>query len=126
MDYQRSKIYIIGDGDDIRLQLERYLFENEIVDLNAFSNSLNDAITRIKQKVISDLKAEIILAGGDDIIIQVDKNLYDQKYFLKVIDYFKEHTGCTMSFGVGKTIEIAYLNLMKAKAKGKANIVAEK
>lgn len=119
----QNDLFVIADGDNIRYKIESYIFENQLEELTAFSNSLIEAVDGIKEIVVHQMGATLIMAGGDDFCFVWDKNEYDKKQLKQIMEYFQAHTGCTISFGVGENIEAAYLNLMKAKAKGKSQIV---
>ena len=123
MNNGKKILFLIGDGDNIRHTVESYLFRHQFEELNKFSEVLSKAILNIKEMIIADMEAKVILAGGDDILFTIHKGTYDKEQVINIMKYFQSHTGCTMSFGVGENIESAYLNLMKAKATGKAKII---
>jgi len=123
MQTQEAKVFIFGDGDDIRHKVENYLFSADIASLSSFSQKLTATLNNIRKMLIEKFDAEIIVAGGDDIIFALEQENYKEQVIVKVQDYFNKQLGCTISFGIGENIENAYLNLLKAKAAGKNKIV---
>ena len=110
-----NKIFVLGDGNQIRVKIESHLFKNELKKVKEVSENITVAINQLKKIAIRDLEAEIIMAGGDDLLIRVHKEKYDKRVLLKMSSTFQELTECSFSFGVGDTIEIAHSNLNKAK-----------
>jgi len=111
--------YVLGDGDKIREKTEFYLLNYELEALSNFSQNLTIAINEISEFAISTMGARIILAGGDDILFYVPREKYQNELLQKLQQVFLSKTGVTISFGVGKTIEAAYINLRKAKSSKK-------
>ena len=118
-------IYVLGDGDKVRDIIENHLFSGNLDSLTRTSESLIEAILDIKNHAITTMKAEIIMAGGDDFFFRVVFDLYSKNHLIRMSDTFRDKTGIGFSFGVGTTIDSAYLNLRKAKASGSGNIVEE-
>lgn len=116
-------IFCMGDGDDVRNKIELLLFSGELKALKEFSERLSEAISNIEKLSKSKLDATIILSGGDDIIFSIKKNTYAKSEFENLSSLFFSMTGTTISFGIGNTIELAYLNLRRAKISGKGKIV---
>jgi GTP cyclohydrolase III len=126
MDNQTTDyVYVFGDGDSIRMHVEKYLFEGNIKALMELSSNLAEAINELKNFAISDMDAVVIIAGGDDLLLQVKKSNYHKSRAQKLIEHFKNKTGCTMSMGIGATIDTAYLNLRRAKTFSDRKIVEE-
>ena len=117
-------LYVLGDGDKIRERVEHYLLSDEIEPLTKLSQAVTDAINAMKSSAISVMDAKIIMAGGDDILFRVDTKKYKQTHLQNFSEAFFRAVGCTFSFGVGKTIEDAYINLRRAKSSGSVRIVA--
>lgn len=123
MTIRENSIFVFGDGDNIRHRVESLLFDNRLTELREFSNKLKTTILDIERMVVEKLNASVIVAGGDDIIFVVDAKNYDMKYLEGLMLYFQSATGCTLSLGIGLNLEMAYLNLMRAKATGKARLI---
>lgn len=115
-----KKVFVLGDGNQIRVKIESHLFKNELRKVKEISENIISAINQLKNIAIKDLDAEIIIAGGDDLLITVNKRKYDRNVLKKMSRTFQELTECSFAFGVGETIEIAHSNLNKAKIYNKA------
>lgn len=122
---KNQSIFVLGDGDNIRETIESLLFSKNFKKLSAVSEQFTEAIKSIKSMAISNMAAEVIMAGGDDVLFILDKKNYARRNIEHLAEFFKTQTGNTMSFGVGETIETAYLNLRKAKASGNNTVIDE-
>jgi hypothetical protein len=118
-------VYVLGDGDNIRERIEYYLLGGEIEALAKLSQLLIATINAMGTQAIEMMKAEVLIAGGDDIFFRVDPVVYKLEIVKQLAAYFQAETECTFSFGVGRTIEVAYLGLRRAKAMGKGRIVED-
>lgn len=118
-------IYVLGDGDKIRERVEYFLLSGEFEALADLSQGVTESINAIKSLAVSEMRAEVIMAGGDDILFRVEKTNYQEKQIRQLADFFRERTGNSFSFGVGTTVESAYINLRRAKSSGSGRIVAE-
>ncbi len=117
--------YVLGDGNHIRERVEFYLLNHELESLSNFSQSITTAINEIKELAISTMNAQVILAGGDDILLSVPREKYRKELIQKLQQAFFTTTGITISFGVGNTVEAAYINLRRAKTNKGDKIVEE-
>jgi hypothetical protein len=115
--------YILGDGDKIRDKVEFYLFDQQFDNLKNFSKKLSTAIEKMSSVANEIMDAEIIVAGGDDVLFVIKKDRYKKEILFQLAEDFKLYTGSSLSFGVGTTIEQAYLNLRKAKSMGGGLII---
>lgn len=68
--------------------------------------------------MIQRLSAQVVMAGGDDLLLTVPAGTFDVDILEGLSRDFADETGCTISFGVGTTVEEAYLRLRMAKASG--------
>lgn len=118
-------IYALGDGNHIRENVEFYLLNHDLESLSKFSQNLTTAINELKELAISSMNAQVILAGGDDILLSVPREKYRKELIQKLQEAFLATTGITISFGVGNTIEEAYINLRRAKTRKDDKIVEE-
>lgn len=117
--------YVLGDGNHIRENVEFYLLNHDLESLSKFSQSLTTAINELKEIAIFSMNAQVILAGGDDILLSVPREKYRKELIQKLQQVFLATTGITISFGVGNTIEAAYINLRRAKTNRGDRIVEE-
>jgi hypothetical protein len=118
-------LYVLGDGNHIRENVELYLLNHDLESLTKFSQNLTIAINEIKEIAISTMDARVILAGGDDILFYVPRDQYRKEFIQQIQQVFHNITGVTISFGVGKTIEAVYINLRRAKTNKNDKIVEE-
>ena len=117
--------YVLGDGDKVRERVEFYLLNYDLESLSNFSQNLTIAINEIKEVAISTMSARVILAGGDDILLYVSREKYRTELIQKLQQVFQTITGVTISFGVGKSVEAAYINLRRAKTNKDTRLVEE-
>jgi spermidine/putrescine-binding protein len=117
-----STLYILGDADRVRQRVERALLSGDLVQLGTFSAALTAAIACIAERMIQHLSAQVIMAGGDDLLLTVPAGTFDVDILEGLSRDFADETGCTISFGVGTTVEEAYLHLRMAKASGGGTI----
>lgn len=113
-----STLYILGDADRVRQRVERALLSGDLVELGTFSAALTAAIALIAERMIQRLSAQVLMAGGDDLLLTVPAGTFDVDILEGLSRDFADETGCTISFGVGTTVEEAYLHLRMAKASG--------
>lgn len=115
-------IYAFFDGDNIGDTLEILLMENKVAEAQNFSNNIKVAFTEIKAKLKSSPDVEIIIAGGDDLLIKYNPALHDKSLLEEVSAIFKARTNHSMSCGVGEDIPQSVQNLYLAKLYGKNRI----
>lgn len=122
----RKSVYIFGDVDRVREQFDRHLFSGDIAALQSFSTGLTSAISDLACSIKSAFGGDIIVAGGDELIILLSsKSRYNSNDLLIFTSNFMTATGCKISFGVSDSLERAYLNLRKAKAAGGGVIIQD-
>ena len=113
-----NTLYILGDADKVRERVEAALFAHDLPGLTAFSATMTKSISNIVYRMRDQFSATVIMSGGDDILFTASADNFDAKVLQKIVDDFCMETGCTISFGVGSTLEESYLNLRRAKATG--------
>lgn len=116
-------LYIFGDGDRVRERLEGLLLSQDLEALGTLSSKLSNGIRLLGDELSKRMGAEILMAGGDDILIRVPFAMYDRNVLAELVKIYREHTGLSMSFGVGSTVEEAYLNLRRAKSSTTEKII---
>lgn len=122
METQRKFTYLLGDGDNIREQIEAFMLAGDLDSLGSLSRKLSEAIILISSELKQKMNAEIVVSAGDDILARVSPESYDRKKLEELTALYKQYTGSSISFGVGSTIESAYLNLRRAKSSRAAKI----
>lgn len=111
-------LYILGDADRVRQRVERALFAGDLPELSEFSASLTAAVALIARRMVERLSALVVMAGGDDLLLTVHASDFNLEILEGLARDFADATGCTISFGVGTTVQEAYLHLRRAKAFG--------
>lgn len=123
MNEQIDIVFIFGDGDRVRERIEAFLFDNQLEALSSLSNSLKAAIELLARLFIQDMAADIVMAAGDDLLVRVPADKYSRPALEKLAEIYKTRTDTPISFGVGPTVERAYLNLRRAKVSAREKIV---
>jgi len=119
-----NAVYVHLDGDGIGDRLELLLIDGDIVGARSFSKSVSDTIAEVCASIEAVDGAQIVLAGGDDIIASIPSKSWDLKKIEEIRMRFVNKTGCTLSCGVGTSIQTALNNLRRAKLSGKNRIVS--
>ena len=119
----KKTLIILGDGDHVREVVERLLLAQDFEKLALFSRSLSGAIQSLAERARALLDAEVFVAGGDDLVLRIREELYQRRTLDEMADFFFESTGGTISFGVGRGSDSAFVNLRRAKAQGGGAIV---
>lgn len=116
-------MFIYFDGDDIGNHLELLLLDGKLEMANKFSQKVITAMSELQKslKQISDVK--IHLCGGDDLIGEFSKSVISVEDIELLRKKFESQSGVTISAGIGQTIEIALMNLRRAKLSGKNLLV---
>ena len=115
--------YLYADADGIRTKVERLLFNERLEELRDFSSRLSAAITDTAASLTHQFLGDIIVAGGDDILLKFAPARYKRATVAKAIEAFGVATGCTLSVGVGTSVPQAYLNLRRAKSEGEGMLI---
>lgn len=116
-------MYAYFDGDNIGDSIELLLLNDNVKEATELSAKLNNAICQLKDELSNKLDIEIILYGGDDLLIKYN----DVSNHLNIIqiartNYF-DCCGHYISCGCGNTLNIAMENLRKAKLMGRNHFV---
>ncbi|PYP86598.1 MAG: hypothetical protein DMF61_13030 [Blastocatellia bacterium AA13] len=115
------------DGDNIGNTLDNLFNSGRIDDAKHLSESIKRAIFQIETLVRATDGAELIIAGGDDVLVKFDSEKSGPEYLQAISDLFTKYTGLSMSCGVGNNLNQAIGNLMLAKQnKGTTKYPTEK
>lgn len=117
--------YVLGDGDKIRERIEGSLLNGDLEAAAVLSTQLTEAVLRMRDAAITQMGADIIIAGGDDLLFTVEVKNYKREHIDSLAKSFHDLTGGTCSFGVGRSFEKAYLNLRRAKASRPGSVIEE-
>ncbi len=112
------------DGDNVGNTLQILLLENKISQAQILSENINKTITEI-DCFLKD-KGEILIIGGDDILVKFESNDNLMNTVEQVRQMFMMATGLTMSCGIGEDIKTAIYHLSVAKLYGKNQITFSK
>jgi len=119
-----EQLFGLGDGDRIRSLMDRALLDGDLEHVRALSEKLTFAINQLANLIREIRGWHLVFAGGDDICFTIDRSAYRHDHIQNLMRCFNQITGGTMSFGVGPTMESAYLNLSRAKSRGPGVLVA--
>lgn len=119
----RTRLYIFGDVDRVREQIDRQLLAGNVQEAAILSQKLTSGIANLARVAKKLLAAEVIMAGGDEVLLRVLCTEYSRHTLKSIAQAFNEETGCTISFGVHEDVALAYLNLRRAKANGGNTVV---
>jgi minimal CRISPR polymerase domain len=111
----RTVQYAFFDGDNIGNTIENLLNNGRIREATYLSESIKLAIFQIELFINSTNDVKLIIAGGDDVLIEYNTEKYNYTFLEKVSKIFNKHTGLSMSCGVGENISEAISNLASAK-----------
>lgn len=111
-----THIYLLGDADRVRDGIDQRLLRGQLEELRSFSSALTSALAVLVEAFRKEMQAEVIMAGGDDVLLRVLATSYSVERHLELSKQFFESTGCRISFGVSEDIQTAYLNLRRAKS----------
>ena len=118
-----DRLYIYFDGDDIGNHLELLLLDGKLKEAKLFSESIHRSFEKISKVLLSLNGACLVFSGGDDVVCMCDKTAWDANLSNKFQKEFQKATGCSLSGGVGTSIQEALMNLRRAKLSGKNRII---
>jgi hypothetical protein len=116
-------LFIFGDGDRVHERIEGLLFSNELEALSNFSKNLSNAILLLAEMFTETMGAQVLMSAGDDLLVRLPIANYSRHKLEKIANTYRDQIGSPISFGVGPSIESAYLNLRRAKSSTAQKIV---
>jgi hypothetical protein len=119
----RGRIYVIADGDRVGAKIEALILSGREAALKAQSELLSLEIHKAATQARESLKAEILVAAGDDLVLTFSAEHYQRSHLVVIQKRFFESTGCTLSIGVGRTLEASFLAWREAKCTGDGSLV---
>lgn len=117
-------IFAHFDGDDIGPGLELLLLDDLIDEARAYSAGVNKGLATLLDMVNSDPRADVIIAGGDDLVVFWPQESIELEQIEKMRHAFYMESGRTISVGAGSSLSEASANLRRAKLMGKDKVVA--
>lgn len=115
-------LYAFFDGDNIGDTLEILLTENKVQEARHFSRNVKDAFVEIEKRLREESDVEIVICGGDDLLIKYDSRVHNKRLLEDIMTIFEDITNHSMSCGVGENTAQAVRNLYLAKLYGKNRI----
>jgi len=115
-------LFILGDADNVGKKIQGLILSGDLEGLRALSSSLTMCIAEIADIARTELRADVVFYGGDELLARVDPDDFSEAKLLGFMRYFKERTLVTISFGVGWSTEEAFINLARAKATGEGSL----
>ncbi len=117
-----TSVYVFADCDGVRRHIDGLLLSAKLEEVREFSSRLDAALKKCGENAKSLLAADVIVAGGDDLLLMIPAEKYIFDLLEKVIRTLERDAGLPVSVGIGPTIEVAYINLARAKAKGAGRV----
>jgi len=113
------EVYIAVDGDDIGNHIEYLMLSNKRDALMEFSLKYKEGMDWFIRKIVESMRATIILAGGDNVLLSSNNEMFSVSRLEELRSEFQKRVGHTLSIGIGDSIRRAYLALKLAKTSGK-------
>jgi hypothetical protein len=117
------QLFVLGDGDRVQSMIDNALLGGDLGRVQTLSANLTSAMKDLAAIVQTTNGWHLVFSGGDDICITVESSAYREEFIRELMRLFNNQTGGSMSFGVGESIESAYINLRRAKARGAGVLV---
>lgn len=115
--------FIRLDADNIGDKIEFALLSGKVNDAQDIHNSVQIAMREIRQTVDTFPSWKVLMNGCDDLLFQITGSDSFEAKILSIKSKFQSSTGCSLSIGIGDSLQEALLNLRIAKLKGKDTIV---
>ncbi|MEL7120328.1 MAG: mCpol domain-containing protein [Bacteroidota bacterium] len=118
-------MYAFFDGDGIGNKIEILFRDGKIEQAKEFSESLKMAMQIIEKELSKNPKYEIIIIGGDDLLIK-KKGRFSKSELEEIRELFKNNNseGATFSCGIGSTVSESIDSLGLAKLYGRNRIIS--
>jgi hypothetical protein len=116
--------FLFLDGDGIGDLIELLLLDGKLAEARSASERINSAMVKLRNSLESTSGVRIELFGGDDLIAVAtteEPSLTQLEHFRNT---FRANCGCTISAGVGASIQEALSNLRRAKISGKNQLIS--
>ncbi|AFY38652.1 hypothetical protein Lepto7376_2369 [[Leptolyngbya] sp. PCC 7376] len=116
-------MFISIDGDDVGRNLELYILDEQIGDLEIFAKKLKTRFEWLANNLSCLLEAQVHLLGGDSILASCPLNPKVFQILEELRIEFQKQGLPSISIGTGNTAREAYLALKYAKLRGKNRLV---
>lgn len=114
--------YAFFDGDNVGNSIEILLRESRIAEATDLSFKIKVAFSEIVSKLETLENVEIVIAAGDDLLIEYHAKSSDNELLEEIRGKFQKITGLSLSCGIGDTVPQSVQNLYLAKLYGKNQI----
>ncbi len=122
MDNTQKIKFAFFDGDNVGVAIEKMLTIGDISKAQKLSTAIKEALGLMENEIKKYNSVEIIIIGGDDLLIKfIDTDIH-QQLIKNLIQIFETTTSLSMSCGIGDSINEAIYNLHLAKLFGKAQV----
>ena len=118
----KQSLFLLGDADDVRKKVQGFLLSGNLDALKNLSSALSRHVAELGSLIGDTFTADIVFCGGDELLACVDSENFDEGRLRELMARFKEKTGVTISFGVGRSAEEAFINLSRAKSAGPGSL----
>ena len=107
--------YAFFDGDKVGNSIRSLLLSDRLEEAESLSKKIKQAILKIERNLTNQHGMRVVIAGGDDVLVEYDPEICNQSTIELVPTVFKEETGISMSFGIGNSIDESLEKLDMAK-----------
>jgi hypothetical protein len=115
--------FLACDGDATGSHVAKLVFQGKIKEAHKMSQIINVAGNAVVHHLEVEHGAEAIIQGGDDILVKIPSDRWQDSIVDHIRDLFHEYTGFTLSAGLGDTPQEAVKSLVIAKDTGKDRAV---
>lgn len=110
--------FVLVDGDEVGEKIDLLVLRTDLAGLTAFTRSLDAAVQRIAE-ICRELRGEVYMAGGDNVLARVDDiDRFLGRFLSATVDF-----PCTFSVGIGSDARQAHNALQVAKAFASGTVV---
>ncbi len=102
--------------------MEILLIEERLEEAMQFSTKLKEAIDLLCQVLAAREGVDVLIAGGDDLLIRFDNTLHGIELLNEIRETYSSRTGVRLSCGTGVSVIESVNNLRLAKLYGKNQI----
>lgn len=118
----KQDLFLLGDADDVRKKIQGLLLSGDLETLKAVSAAMSRYIAELGASIEDAFAADLIFCGGDELLARVSFDSFDEVKLRDLMTRFRERTGVTISFGVGRSAEEAFISLSRAKSAGPGSL----
>lgn len=117
--------YAFFDGDKVGNSIRSLLLSDRLEAAKDLSQNINRVILEIEEKLSNQKGLRVVIAGGDDVLVEYDPEVCSQNTVEFIPTLFRKKTGISMSFGIGNSIDESIEKLDIAKRMSFARLEKE-